>query len=111
MRLPTSRLRLLQFQLTPTALDFGSVKVGKRRQRSLTIKNIGAARQTVLLSPAPPFSLRTAATVMLKSGKRVKVKVQFAPTAAETFTGTVVVTDPVTGDRLTVLVTGVGVVR
>jgi hypothetical protein len=98
-------------QLSPTALDFGTVKVGKRRDRSFTVKNLAATEQTVTLSTVAPFSLRSAATVTLKPGKRAKVKVQFAPTSAEAFTNAVVVTDPVTEGTLSVAVSGVGVVR
>ena len=98
-------------QLTPSALDFGTVKVGKRRQLSFKMRNSGTDKQTVLLSTTSPFSLRSAATVTVKPGKSTKVKVQFAPTAVETFTSTVVVTDPQTEGSLNVTVSGVGVGR
>jgi hypothetical protein len=98
-------------QLSTTALEFGPVKVGKRRDRSFTMKNVGANIQTVNLSTVAPFSLRSAATVTLKPGKRAKVKVRFAPTSAGSFTSTVVVTDPVTEGTLSVTVSGVAVTR
>lgn len=98
-------------QLSTTALDFGTVKVGKQRDRSFTMKNVGANIQTVTLSTIVPFSLRSVTTVTLKPGKRTKVKVRFAPTSAEAFTNAVVVTDPQTEGSLSVTVSGVGVAR
>ncbi|MGE4092560.1 MAG: IPT/TIG domain-containing protein [Candidatus Binatia bacterium] len=94
--------------LTQDALDFGEVKVGKRRKVSFKIHNLSEERQTLQLSTTLPFSLRSSATVTVKPGRRKKVKVQFTPTSAGTFTGTVEVVDLATGGSLSVPVSGVG---
>lgn len=98
-------------QLSTTTLNFGTVRAGKGRERSFTLKNLGTTTLTVNLSTTAPFTLRSATTVTLKPGKSTKVKVQFAPAAAQTYTSTVVVTDPATEGSLSVTVSGVGVAR
>lgn len=112
---PTGRL-----EITRGALAFGPTKVGKRKQHSLVLRNRGARStapvEGVITTSGAPFSIpgapATGLPFCLRGGEKLKVAVEFRPTAAGVRSGTLMITR---GDGvqppLTVALTGVGTTR
>jgi photosystem II stability/assembly factor-like uncharacterized protein len=92
--------------LSTTTLDFGSVKVGKRRKLSVSVRNISARTQTVTTSTDEPFGLRSSASLVLKPGKEKAVKLRFRPVSTGAASGTLRVESA--GSTMTVTLTGIG---
>jgi centrosomal CEP192-like protein len=94
---PSGRL-----EIRTAAVDFGTTQVGKRRQRSVTVRNVGAKTtlpvQGVLTTSGAPFFVAGAPTTglpfCLRAGETMNVQVEFRPTAAGVRTGTLRVTRP-----------------
>lgn len=101
---------------TPTAalvltgnLNFGSVTVGSTATSNLTIANTGNSALTITAVSYPTgFSGNFVAGTIAANGSQV-VAVTFAPTAAQSYTGTITVTGNQSGGTNTVAVSGTGV--
>ncbi len=111
---PTGRL-----EVKTTALDFGVAKVGKRKQRSVVVRNVGARStlpvQGVITTSGAPFLIAGASTDVpfcLRPGESLNVLVEFRPTVAGVEHGTlsVIRTDNVQ-PPLAVALTGAGVAK
>lgn len=92
--------------VTPTSLDFGSVTIGQSADRTLTVRNTGSAPLTVntITSHNPRFSLVSpTGSFTVAAGNQQTVTARFAPTTAETHSGTLSIAsdDP---DEATVMV-------
>ncbi len=78
-----------QIEVSPSALDFGSVTSGQTKDLSLTVRNTGTADLSV--NPASVsgagFSLVSASTFIVGAGGQQSVVVRFAPAAAASYTG------------------------
>lgn len=99
--------------VTPTNLDFGSVVLGQSADQTFMVRNIGTGTLTIntMTSNNPRFSLVSpTGSFTVAAGDQQTVTVRFAPTTAETHSGTLSITsdDP---DEATVVVnlTGQGV--
>jgi hypothetical protein len=112
---PTGRL-----EIKPGTLDFGATQVGKRNQRSVVLRNVGA-RSTVPVegliqtSGAPYVVVGAPATGLpfcLRAGETMTIRVEFRPTAVGVRKGTLRVSRP---DRvqptLSVPLSGAGIAR
>ena len=82
-----------QLSVTPGALPFGTVSVGTSVTKTFSIANTGGSPLTVnsVGASAAPFSMTgaPASNTVLNAGQSVTVNVQFAPTAAGTFTSSI----------------------
>ena len=82
-----------QLSVTPASLPFGTVSVGTSATKTFSIANTGGAALTVnsVGAPALPFTMSGAPAnnTVLNGGQSVTVTVQFAPTAAGTFTSSI----------------------
>lgn len=92
--------------LSAFSLDFGEVKISKRRQLFFTVRNIGQEVQHVNLSTITPFRIRSENSFSLKPGRSRTVTVQFAPPIVSGFIGLVEVNG--TDDKSTITLTGSG---
>ena len=104
-----------------TALAFGSVKTGKRAQRSVTLRNVGAKStlpvEGVLTTSGAPFFVAGAPATgglpfCLRAGETMNVLVEFRPTAAGAKSGQLIVTRPdLVQTPLAVGLTGTGILK
>jgi hypothetical protein len=84
-----------QLNVTPVTLSFGGVVIGQTKQLTVTIQNTGT--QTLTFNaptlPSAPYSATglPAAGATLAAGAQVIATVTFAPTAAGTYNGNLVV--------------------
>jgi hypothetical protein len=97
-----------QLSVTPASLPFGTVSVGTSATKTFSIANTGGQSLTVnsVGAPAGPFSMTSppAANTPLAVGQSISVTVQFAPTAAGTFTSSIPITT--TAGNASVALTG-----
>jgi hypothetical protein len=78
-------------RLEPAELDFGFVPLGEDREKEIEITNSGdlPAQLTVsIVPPAGTFSTETT-TLTIAEGESKKIEVEFEPTAATLYTGTI----------------------
>jgi hypothetical protein len=80
--------------VSPRTLNFGSVRAGKVRKRVVTISNVGRQSLTVSVAAlsAPLSVFSGGGDFVLARGKKRRVTVRFAPTAAGGFTQKLVIT-------------------
>lgn len=73
--------------VSPTKINFGNLKLGKFKSKTLTIKNAGkVALQGVIVAPADPFQIVSGGgTFNLLPKKSVKVTVRFFPEEADSY--------------------------
>ena len=87
-----------KIQISPTRLNFGTVRVGKFKQLKLKIKNTGNGVLAVYVgTPAGPFTFVTGSgSFSLASKKTMTITLRYDPTAAETLTAVLPIssTDP-----------------
>ncbi len=113
---PTGRL-----EIKTTTLDFGTTQVGKRKQQTVMLRNVGA-KSTVPVeglidtSGAPFFVAGAPATgglpFCLRAGESMNVHVEFRPTVVGVRNGTLRVSRPdLVQPTLSVPLTGAGVAR
>ena len=91
-------------EVTPVALDFGSVAIGGNATQTCTVKNIGAGDAVgSAMGLDAPFNFEGSTTYVLAPGEEQDITVRFHPIVAGTFTSTIVfsagtpVTVPVVG--------------
>ena len=76
-------------QITPAALDFGSVTVGTSVTYALTLKNIGTGSVTIdyFSAPSSPYSIidLPSTPYTIAAGQSLRLLVTFAPSADGTF--------------------------
>jgi len=94
----------------PVSLDFGSVPLGIRKDLDLTFTNSGEADLVItsIVSTHPGFSVPGVPfPVTITPGSWLRVKVRFAPSAAATDSGTLIVAGNAANAPLSVPVQGV----
>ena len=82
------------FQLSPTALNFGNIVVGKQSTQTVTISNPGTASLTIMQATVsnPQFTVTGMTLPMtMTSGQSANITVGVKPTAAGTLSGTLTV--------------------
>ena len=89
-------------------LDFGGVDVGGSAQTSLTIYNEGNSDLTVT-EISYPAGFSGAWSGLIEAGRSQVVTVTFAPTAAQTYGGTITVTSDKTAGENTIECAGIGI--
>jgi Calx-beta domain-containing protein/centrosomal CEP192-like protein len=92
---------------TPSALSFGSVTIGTTSTLNFTVQNLSATTLTGTVTTATPFSIVSGGALNVAPGAAQSVRVQFTPTAAQVYGGSV--TFATSGDDLTRSVSGTGV--
>ncbi len=90
-------------------LSYGSVPVGTTATLTLTIVNTGAAPLTVTGISFPPNYTGSFTSGTVAAGASQPVTVTFAPTAAQSYTGTITVTGNQANGSNTILVSGTGI--
>jgi len=97
--------------VTPTSLEFGSVKVGKKVTKTLKIMNNGSGDLLITLSGLEntDFKIQGSSSVTIKPKKSYSLKVLFTPTSATPKTATLNITsnDPDT-PTIDISLTGAG---
>jgi hypothetical protein len=97
-----------QLNITPATVSFGGIVTGTTSQISVLLQNTGTQTLTFATStlPAAPFSVTgvPASGATLAAGANVTATVTFAPTAAGSFSGSLVVNS--NGGNLTIPITG-----
>jgi len=91
-------------------LSFGSVSVGATGQKSFTIQNTGNSALTVSSISYPTGFTGNWNSGTVAAGGSQAVTVTFAPTAAQSYTGSVTVSSDKTGGTNTLAVSGTGMV-
>ncbi|MCU1461618.1 MAG: legume lectin beta domain protein [Acidimicrobiales bacterium] len=98
--------------VAPTSVDFGNVQVGRTVSGGITIYNGRAGALTIssVTPPAAPFGAASlpAAGTNVPGKSSLSASVSFAPTAAGTFNGSLVLNDNL-GETITVPLKGNGV--
>jgi hypothetical protein len=92
---------------TPSALSFGSVTIGTASTLDFAVQNLGATTLTGTVTTATPFSIVSGGALNVAPGAAQRVRVQFTPTGAQVFGGSVAFAT--SGDDLTRSVSGTGV--
>jgi hypothetical protein len=92
--------------VTPSTLDFGSVRVGRSKELSFTVQNTGEGTLTGTATATDPFSVVTNSSFDVDAGELVLVTVSFSPPTTGPFTGTVEFAS--NGGDFTATVTGKG---
>jgi len=81
--------------VSPESVDFGSVRVTQAVTRTLTIRNAGAQALVItnIFDPAAPFSIvnKPATPLTIPAGETRELTVQFAPSAIQRFTGSLII--------------------
>ena len=90
-------------------LAFGNVTVGDTATSTLTITNTGAAPLTVTSVSYPTGYTGSFTSGTIAAGSSQNVTVTFAPTAAQSYSGTITVNGNQTNGSSTILVSGTGV--
>ncbi len=90
-------------------LAFGNVAVGATLQKSLTVKNLGTAALTVQSIALPSGFTANQTNFSVAAGGQKAVAVTFAPTAAQNFSGSLVVTSDATSGANSLPVSGSGI--
>ncbi len=80
---------LPNIEVTPDALDFGTVNAGSVVERAFTVRNTGSGVLSGSASTAAPFSIPSQSSYSLSAGASATVSVRFSPAAAGSFSGTV----------------------
>jgi len=93
--------------VTPTSLDFGSVKVGSTADRTIVVQNTGGGKLTGSVSVVPPFHIISGGSFTLPLGATQTVEVRFSPTATGVFAADVSLTS--NGGDGSVAITGTGI--
>jgi hypothetical protein len=92
--LGTDRIPIVE--CTPTALDFGRVRVGTSRQRNITLTNRGVraftVAETAILGTAGPFTVGPASQMNLDPGESATIPVTASPAAVESSSSRATVT-------------------
>ncbi|HXG93439.1 MAG TPA: choice-of-anchor D domain-containing protein [Blastocatellia bacterium] len=77
--------------VTPTLIDFGTVRASQSLTRTITISNTGAANLVItdISNPPAPFSIvdKPALPLTVAPAQSIELTVRFAPTSAQQFTG------------------------
>ena len=94
-------------KVTPASLDFGTLLIDGNDSKSVTIQNKGALNlQYTISGLSTPFST-TSTSGSIAAGSDVSVPVTFAPTAAGSFEGDMLISFPGSGlNDVTIHVTG-----
>lgn len=96
----------------PSALDFGNVNVNAPADRSVIVRNLGAATLNItgIASSNPRFTITSGTTFSLAAGTQQSVTVRFAPGGAGPQTGILTITsnDPLK-PSVTVALSGAGI--
>jgi len=79
-----------RFDADVSALDFGSVFLGKNSTKAVLIKNAGAGLLRGQLKVSAPWSLASPGEISLSEGARKKILVTFAPLSTDTQRGSLV---------------------
>lgn len=97
--------------IDPPAVAFGDVRVGETAPATVTVSNPGTATLTIsaLAVSGAPFAIADAAPIVIAPGSLAKLTVQFAPTSAGPFAGTLEIASDATPNPITVALTGTGV--
>jgi hypothetical protein len=100
---------LAGFAVTPTSLNFGTVKVGTPKVDSVTVSNPGVANLTVssITSSSSKFVVSPTSGTVVPGGS-MKVYITFTPTNKPTVTATITIAHNAAGSPGTVTVTGKG---
>jgi Carbohydrate binding module (family 6)/Ricin-type beta-trefoil lectin domain-like len=95
---------------SPTAVAFGNEADGSTSAaQSVTIKNTGTATASISsVSAAAPFSETNTCGTSLAAGASCTASVKFAPTAAQTYSGSLTVASNANNSTLSVALTGTG---
>jgi hypothetical protein len=98
----------------PTTLDFGDLKKNVTRDSIIWLRNLGTAAVKItkyaFVQSANGFSILDSNGKTINPKDSVKVKVHFAPTAEQSYTGTLTVTtDEATGNAHQILISGRGI--
>jgi len=111
----TGNHRIQKFTYTPRrviglsgSLAFGSVQVGSTKQLTFTIGNTGNLPLTVS-SITYPAGFTGSWSGTIAAGGSQSVTVTFAPTAAQSYSGTVTVNSDKTGGTETIAISGTGI--
>jgi Abnormal spindle-like microcephaly-assoc'd, ASPM-SPD-2-Hydin len=113
---PTATATPIQQKLTisPGALAFGTkTTVGKSKAKSVTIKNAGKTKTSSVTIEmegvsGSAFELKSECKQTLAPGKKCKVSVTFSPTDTTAQSGTLTITDNVSGSPQSVPLSGTG---
>jgi preprotein translocase subunit YajC len=83
-------LKIPDISVAQTTLDFGSIKVGKKKTKTLKITNNGTGDLAITLSglEGTVFSIQGSNSVAIKANKSYSLKVLFTPTSAGLKTAT-----------------------
>ena len=79
-----------RFEADVSALDFGSVFLGKNSTKTVRIKNAGGGLLRGQLKVSAPWSLAGQADISLSEGERKKILITFAPLSTDTQRGSLV---------------------
>src|SRR6267142_1858666 len=82
------------FQLSPAALNFGNVVVGKQSTQTVTISNTGTASLTIMQATVSNAQFTVTGMTLpmtMTSGQSANITVGVKPTAAGTLSGTLTV--------------------
>lgn len=91
--------------VSPSSIDFGPVQVGSSSEQSLTVTNVGGGTLSGTATVSAAFSIVSGGSYNLSANQPQIVTVRFSPTAAQSYTGTVLFTG---GGGATRTVTGTG---
>jgi hypothetical protein len=79
-----------RFESNVSALDFGSVFLGKNSTKTVRIKNAGGGLLQGRLKVSAPWSLAGPADISLSEGERKKILITFTPLSTDTQRGSLV---------------------
>ncbi len=79
-----------RFESNVSALDFGSVFLGKTATKTVHIKNAGGGLLRGQLKVSAPWSLASPGEISLSEGEREKILITFAPLSTDTQRGSLV---------------------
>jgi hypothetical protein len=79
-----------RFGSNVSALDFGSVFLGKNATKTVHIKNAGGGLLRGQLKVSAPWSLASPGEISLSEGERKKILITFAPVSTDTQRGSLV---------------------
>jgi len=95
--------------VTASTIPFGSVAVGSSLSQTLTFKNTGAAELDPTLITVPDgFSLTQAPISPIQPGQMTTMVLSFAPTAAQTYSGSLQIASNDPASPFTITLTGTG---
>ena len=78
-----------EVMVSPSAVNFGTVKAGGCRNRTVQVQNTGEGTLRVTATATAPFSIASDRTATLDGGELALVTVRFCPPTKGSFTGRV----------------------